>query len=424
MEKKLTYAVDFGTSNSLLAAARSGSVIAPIELDWKHKEPTILRSLMYFAKNGDVRFGQDAIKGYTEEDGEGRFVRSIKKYLPAKNFTGTQINNKFYQLEDLVGCFLRELKSRADDHFQADVRQVVLGRPAKFSLEESEDRLAEKRLKEAAESAGFDAVEFFPEPLAAAYDYRNEITEEKLVLVVDLGGGTSDFTVIKIHPEKFNANDVLSLGGISIAGDVLDGCIMTHEIAPHFGSEVKYRLPMSQNVLTMPSSLKYDLSSPADITLMSRTSIMGFLNEVKRCAVGEIDQQKLDSLFSLIEGNLGFALFEEIEKCKRGICEKGQELFSFIQGEIEVEEELTYEQFVRDSKEKVEGIFKTLDETLVAAQVSPSDIDSICCTGGTSKVPLIRDELSQKFGVEKISTFKNFHSVIHGLAERAVEISK
>src|SRR5690606_9576768 len=128
---------------------------------------------------------------------------------------------------------------------------VVLGRPARFSTDEGRDQLAQSRLEAAARLAGFKNIEFFAEPLAAAYDYRQGITRDKLVLVVDLGGGTSDFTVIKVSHGSQSQSEVLSLGGVSIAGDAVDGEIMTHKVAKHFGCDVKYRMPLSSNILTM-----------------------------------------------------------------------------------------------------------------------------------------------------------------------------
>ena len=423
MSGTLTYAIDFGTSNSLLAAAQAGKCIDPIHLDPANTDPTILRSVMYFSNKGPARFGQEAIHGYTSENGDGRLIRSIKKYLPAATFTRTRIGNDSHDLENLIGCFLREMKRRADIHFNQEIHTVVLGRPAKFSSDPAKDRLAEKRLLAAARIAGFKSAEFFPEPLAAAYDYRNEVTGEKLVLVVDLGGGTSDFTVIRIGTQSRGDKDVLSIGGVSIAGDVLDGCIMGNKIAPHLGSEVKYKLPLSHNVLTMPLSLKFRLMSPADITLMSRVDIMDFLKDVQKCAVNKVDRAKLDQLFALIANNLGFSVFEEIERCKRAVCENQVGDFKFDSADVEIEERLTYPEFLGYSQEKIDAIFASLDEVITMAQVKNSDIDSICCTGGTSKIPAIAAGLEARFGKEKIHTFKLFHSVIKGLAERAAEIS-
>lgn len=423
MNQEITYAIDFGTSNSLLAGSKSGKSFDPIELDPKVIDKTILRSLIYFPRDGQAHFGQSAIDSYVEENGDGRFIRSIKKYLPAKSFSGTQINGKQYKLEELIARFLKEMKTRADQQLNCDVKKVVLGRPALFSWDKDEDKLAEERLYRAAIAAGFSDISFFAEPLAAAFSYKKELTSEKLVLVVDLGGGTSDFTVIRVGPQKYNPNDVLSIGGISIAGDILDGCIMENKIAPHFGSQVKYRFPLSDNILTMPPSLKSRLSSPADITLMAKSDIMYFLDDVRRSTVGEQDKERLNQLFELIAGNLGFAIFEKIESAKKALSISERYKFLFEEDNIVVHENLTYSEFLEYTKDKISSIFKTLDQVLTSAGVTSSEIDSICCTGGTSKLPAIKAGLLKRFGEDKIHSYKNFHSVISGLAERATQLS-
>ncbi|MGE0527912.1 MAG: Hsp70 family protein [Bdellovibrionales bacterium] len=422
MKGKIIYAIDFGTSNSLLAAATADSTGKPIPLDFGHSDPTVMRSTMYFSTRDSVWFGEDAIRTYLIESGEGRFIRSIKKFLPSTNFSSTQIGTKAYTLEDLIGRFLREMKLRADRHFNHDVRSVVLGRPARFSNAQKAEDLAQQRLQRAAAAAGFEEIHFFPEPLAAAFDYRQGLVEEKLVLIVDLGAGTSDFTVIRLKPDSFESDDVLSLGGISVAGDALDGSIMAGKIAPHFGSQVKYRLPMSSNVLTMPADLRFRLSSPADITLMSKSDIMGFLEEVNRCTIDKKDSERLDRLFTLIDENLGFAVFDEIEACKRAVCEGTRGLFQFRHPDIQIQEDLSAEEFEALSEVKIRSIFSTMDQVISASGVCPTDIDLICCTGGTSKVPAVRSHLMRRFGVDKIRTLQSFHSVIQGLAERARDL--
>lgn len=172
----------------------------------------------------------------------------------------------------------------------------------------------------------------------------------------------------------------------------------------------------------MPVSLRLRLSSPPDITLMSRSDIMGFLTEVRKCTFKEEDSVRLDQLFSLIRDNLGFPIFEAIELCKRNLCISGASDFSFHEGEVSIDEHLSYSEFIDFAQDKVDMIFASLDEVISQAQISSSQIDSICCTGGTSKVPIVAEGLAKRFGKEKIQSFKNFHSVIQGLAERATEL--
>src|SRR5689334_23266363 len=166
------YAVDFGTSNSLLAAANADSVSPPIPLDPDAADPTLLRSLLFFGEGGHCSCGAAAIRDFVEAGLSGRFIRSIKKYLPDRSFSGTQIGYRTMSIETLIVVFLRIMRERANAHFGATIDRVVLGRPAKFSADPDEDRHAEQRLEKAARIAGFTDVTFCPEPVAAAHDFQ------------------------------------------------------------------------------------------------------------------------------------------------------------------------------------------------------------------------------------------------------------
>ncbi|HEX4925008.1 MAG TPA: Hsp70 family protein [Bdellovibrionales bacterium] len=418
----MIYAIDYGTSNSLLAGARTKKPFEPLALDDANEDPTIFRSVMFFPMNGGVFFGKAAVKAYDEFRSEGRLFRSIKKYLPVRSFSGTWVGSEFRPLEDLISRFLREMRERANAQTGVDADAVVLGRPARYALDDEADRLAQTRMEKAAKMAGFKHVEFYPEPLAAAHEYRKTLKSEKLVLVADLGAGTSDFTVLKIGPGPLRASDVLAVGGVSVAGDALDSTIMDGRVAPFLGTEVKYRLPLSSNVLTMPIDIRHKLSSPPDIALMTRQDVMHFLKSVQKAALGDHEKDKLERLFVLIEENLGFQIYEAIEGSKRAVCRAGRAKLEFPYPGIELATSFEDGDFEMWSRPKLEAILGSLDETVKLAGVGLGDIDLICCTGGTAKVPQFARQLESRFGREKIEQFDHFHSVIKGLAERASEL--
>ncbi|MEW6057723.1 MAG: Hsp70 family protein [Bdellovibrionota bacterium] len=419
---RLIYAIDFGTSNSLLAAATSAGQVAPIVLDDQADDPTILRSILYFPNMKECFYGKTAIDEFSRRDTTGRLVRSIKKYLPLRSFNGTYIGNRPLSLEDIIGAFLGEMRRRANRHFNADVDRVVLGRPARFAKEDADDSFAQCRLERAARAAGFNHIEFCPEPLAAAFDFRRQLTQAKTVLVADFGGGTSDFTVIRIRREGYDQSDVLSIGGVSIAGDALDGAVMRGSIARHFGSDVSYKVPFGSNVLKMPRDLIEKICSPADVSLLRESDTMEFLKNVKTWSLGSSDQKKMDRLFCLIEDQLGFQVFEEIERSKRRLSESEKTRFFFDYPGIEVEEQFTRRGFEALIAEKTDEIVRALDETVKSSGLSYSQIDLVCCTGGTAKIPVLRKALEARFGVEKLQQYDNFHSIVQGLSARAHQL--
>jgi len=166
LDSPTLYAIDFGTSNSLLAAANRERVFDPVPLDPGAPDPTILRSVLCFPDAGGVHVGAEALAMFVDQDGEARLLRSIKRHLGSRSFRGTIVRGRMVTAEELVAAVLRQMRLRADAHFGVEVRRALLGRPVHFAGED--DGFAEGRLRKAAELAGFEEVQFLPEPVAAA----------------------------------------------------------------------------------------------------------------------------------------------------------------------------------------------------------------------------------------------------------------
>jgi hypothetical chaperone protein len=212
-------AIDFGTSNSLVGAWRDGKRVEAMPIDPKSSDATLMRTLLYFPNEDRCFYGSDAIEQYISEEMEGRLFRSFKSHLPNLNYLGTFMKDRLLTLENMIGIFLLELKKRAENHLGETVESAVIGRPARYSMDLEKDKFALHRMKKAAEFAGFKNIQFVAEPLAAALDIRRTIKEEKIVLVGDFGGGTSDFTIIRLGNNAFSQEDVLGIDGCPLAGE-------------------------------------------------------------------------------------------------------------------------------------------------------------------------------------------------------------
>ncbi|MBT3983991.1 MAG: Hsp70 family protein [Bacteriovoracaceae bacterium] len=419
--KKATCAIDFGTSNSLMSlVTNDGSEV--LSLDPNSIDPTLMKTVFYSPSSEKWFLGAEAYHQYIEHDGEGRLIRSIKKFLPDPGFNGTKIAGRMYKVEELVAIFLREMKNRAETQSQYSIESVVLGRPALFSMDKKEDMLAQTRLEAAAKLAGFKDVSFCPEPVAAAHGFQGQLESEKLVLIGDFGGGTSDFTILKMGPQEFSESDVLAVHGIFLAGNAYDGKIMEHFISKHFGSDVRYKLPMGKNELFFPRTLLKKLCDPAHIQFLADKDIRHFLEEVQRWSTNEDYHHKMDHLFILIDELLGHEIFSLIERTKISLSSEEASTFLFKHSDFIIEEILNKSNFVEKSESLTEQIERTLLETFKLAGISPNQIGLVCLTGGTAKLPAIKDMLSKNLGASKIQDYRHFHSVIEGLAIKSKQI--
>jgi len=412
-------AIDFGTSNSLVGAFHQGKRVEALKLDPHAADPTLMRTLLYFPHADLCYYGTEAIQQYVEQDMEGRLFRSFKSHLPNKAYLGTVLDNRILTLENLVGIFLLELKKRAEKILNTPIENAVIGRPARYSMDPVADGFALHRMQKAAQFAGFKNIQFVPEPLAAAFDYRRELQKEKIVLIGDFGGGTSDFTLIRMGPERFRREDVLAIDGCPMAGDTLDSVFMSHRLNEYFGAKSRYRLPMSENVLTMPPAVTQRLNHPAHIVHLREKDTYEFIREVKKCSLTPKDAAAVERLFVLIEDQQIFPFFESIEKTKRELSTQTESHFKFVYPTLEVYEGFTQTQFIEWAQDTRQKIFDGLDRCLSSAGISANKIDLVCLTGGTAKVGFIQQELEQRFGKERLQTQSHFHSVLSGLVESA-----
>jgi hypothetical chaperone protein len=413
------YAIDFGTTNSLLAAADRDSVHPPIALDPIAQDPTVLRSVLYFPSAQRCFYGAQALQEYAAAGGDGRLIRSIKKHLPSRSFIGTHIDERPMNLEDLIGAFLGEMRARANQFFGANVTRVLLGRPARFASDDADDQHAQNRLERAARTAGFETIDFCPEPVAAARQFRSTLREAKTVLVADFGGGTSDFTVLRMHAGAFQSSDVLAIGGVSVAGDAFDAALMRDHVGKNFGTDVSYKVPFGSNILKMPPALIEKICSPADASLLRSEDAMTFLRNLRNWSLGDDDQQRIEQLLTFVEDRLGFSVFEAIEQTKRALSSADVAPFEYHYPTIDIEQPIERSGFEQSSTRATDQIVAELDKTLARAQVAATDIDVVCCTGGTARVPVIERALASRFGAARLNQFEHFHSVIRGLGEQA-----
>ena len=407
--------LDFGTSNSALALP-DGTVLPVDPAARGGADPRLLRSVLFFPQDGaEVFAGAEAIERYLDE-GEGRFIQSVKSWLPSAAFRATNIRSRTFLLEELVAIVVRRLREAAMK-VAGPLDEVVMGRPAVFSTEPEADALAEGRLRRAAELAGFTKVRFVIEPIAAALAYESQLSREETVLVADFGAGTSDVTVMRLGPGRGASTDrkgdILASGGVYIGGDRFDAEIMRHKLLSRFGAASTY---MS---LTRRQPMPPDLMNK--LLAWHRLSFIkdrGTLELLGRMLHTSDDVPAIRALKDLVVHNLGYHVFRAIEAAKVRLSTETKAVIEFTDGEIRLEEPLTRAELERFAAPLLAGLGKCVDD--VHARAGSVLVDSVFLTGGSSQMPAVRRLFEERFGPERVRTRDAFSSVAEGLG-RAVK---
>ena len=429
MEKAI--GVDFGTTNSALAVAKpnGSSVLAAFKSE-EGDELTTFRSILYFSgeeRGADKKpltvAGPDAIGKYLDGDGKGRLIQSMKSHLASRTFTHTTILGRNYTLDDLIAIIVRKLREAAEMNLGDLGRKIVVGRPVHFSgaKDKDDDDFALERLRSAFEKAGFEEITFEFEPVAAAYQYEQILDHDELVLIGDFGGGTSDFSLIRLGPGAKQKEDkrgnILGNDGVGIAGDALDGRIVKFVVAPKLGLGSEYK--SLEKVLPMPSWLYQKLSSWHHVSFLKDKQTIGMLVQIRSQS---FEPEKIDALLHIIKNDLGYKLYRSVEQTKVELSNLELSLYSFKDLPVEIREKVRRLDFESWIQPEISSIESCVDGLLERCNVSPAAVDSVFLTGGSAFVPAVRRLFRRKFGADRLRGGEELTTVARGLALRALEV--
>jgi hypothetical chaperone protein len=289
--------------------------------------------------------------------------------------------------------------------------------------DEADDEFASNRLRVAFRNAGFENVHFLPEPVAAAYKYQQRLDHDELVLIADFGGGTSDFSLIKLKAKSSGNGKsqslVIGTGGVGIAGDTFDSKLVRNRVAPILGLGSKYKSQFGK-VLPVPNWLYEHLERWHYLSFLKTRKNVELLRKIKFQAV---EPQKIDALIDLVDQDLGYRLYQSIEHTKCALSNEAQTQFRFDEASVVINENVTRAEFENWIEPEVLRINRCIDRLLAQCNVEPKDVDAIFMTGGSSFVPAIRNLFEQKFGAQTpIRAGQEFTSVAEGLAIHAHEL--
>ena len=386
---------DFGTTNSVAALADRTGTSELILLNGPDGRDAVFRSALCFwqdeAERGGlaVAAGPWAIAEYLDYPEGSRFLQSFKSVAASASFAHANVFERRYAFEELGRLFLDRMAARAGGRLAGQADRIVVGRPVEFAGARPDAALARQRYD--AMFAGLGAeVHYVYEPLGAAFSYATRLTEAATVLVADFGGGTSDFSVVRIAAPGGAGADArrcipLAHTGIGIAGDRFDQRIVDKLVLPLLGKGGQYR--SFDKILDIPAGWFADFSDWSRLALMRSRKTLAELEKLRRSA---LDPDAIGRMIAVIEGEMGYRLYHAVGQLKRRLSEAEDAHFSFDGGDLHIQADVTRAMFEEWIAPDIARIETAVDRALVAAAAPAEAIDRVFLTGGTSLTPRVR----------------------------------
>jgi hypothetical chaperone protein len=425
---------DFGTTNSSVALVDEESKVQLASFTSLGTEVESFRSVLYLEQyrtaNGMRRThaftGPVGIERYLQAEEKGRLVQSLKSHLSSRSLTGTEVFGRRYTVEDLIARMLGDLRKHATRQFEKPIHYAMVGRPVRFVGSESaeDDEFAVSRLREAFAAAGFERVDFEMEPVAAACAYEAGLDHDELILIGDFGGGTSDFSLLRVGPgvrrRGRTAGDLLGNSGVGLAGDAFDARIVRKLVSPALGSNSEAR-SLNKILPAVPAWIYANLERWHYLSFLRTNNVREIL---KSARIRALEPERIEALITLIEEDLGYQLHQAVQHVKFELSRSESAEFHFRDGSMDLRIPVTRREFESWIESDLQAIENSIDGLLKGAGVDPRAVDRVFLTGGSSFVPAVRRIFETRFGADRIRGGNEFTSVAHGLALRAEEVLK
>ena len=392
--KDTTLGIDFGTSNSAMAVRQPGGQARMVVVEGA-AHPTLPTALFFNAEDHSTHFGRDAVSHYLSGT-EGRVMRSLKSLLGSALLQDkTAVHNSLVSYQDIISLFLRMLAAKARDELGGMPGRVVMGRPVHFvDGDSARDQQAEDALRDAAHGAGFENVSFQFEPIAAALDHEQRITRESLVLVVDIGGGTSDFTVVRLGPDRMRhadrSRDVLATTGVHIGGTDFDRRLSLELLMPLLG--FRHVGPTGREV---PSRVFFDLST---WHLIQWSYSPRAVRDAQGLRTDYADARLHARLMQVLNERLGHRLANTVEQAKIAASLSGGDAPMVLDWiEPGLGDAVTAQGLAQFLAQPLEQVVACAQECAQLACLGAQGLDAIYLTGGSSALRPLRVALRVAF---------------------------
>ncbi|MGO9437527.1 MAG: Hsp70 family protein [Terracidiphilus sp.] len=422
--------IDFGTTNSSVARV-NGAGVELASFTFQGATTESFRSVLYFeqvksasgVKRTHGLTGPAAIEHYLATDEKGRLIQSLKSHLSSRTLTGTEVFGRRHRLEELISRLLGDLRKAAERQFAWPIGYAVVGRPVRFVGSESneDDEFALARVREAFALAGVERVEFEMEPAAAAYSYESTLDHDELILIGDFGGGTSDFSLLRVGPgvrRRGRApSDLVRNSGIGLAGDAFDARIVRKLVSPALGSNSEAR-SLNKLLPAVPAWIYANLERWHYLSFLRTNNVREIL---KSAHIRALEPEKIQALIAIVDEDLGYQLHQAVQHVKFELSHRERAEFRFCEAGLDLRIPVSRGEFETWIAEELQTIAQCVDALLRSTGVDPQDVDRVFLTGGTSFVPAVRRIFTTRFGEDRIRSGNEFTSVARGLALRAAE---
>lgn len=402
-----TLAVDFGTSNTAAAILWDGAVRRiPVE----EGSDTLPTAVFFPARGEAMRIGEAAARALTAAE-EGRYMRALKSVLGTPLLHEQRlIGNRRRTLAQVVSAFLAALRARAEAATGQTFTRVLSGRPVHFHPDPARDAAAEADLRDCYGAAGFDRVDFMREPEAAAFACHGMGGPGETGLIMDIGGGTSDFSVYRAENGRVR---ILASHGIRLGGTDFDQSVSLDHAMPLLGHGSALRREMGPGLLPVPNALYVDLASWSHIPFVYTPDNRRLAAQMARLAV---EPARMNRLVAVLADELGHDLAFAVERGK--IAANTGTGAAIAMGFIEPG---LAAKISRASLDKALGghvldLEKAVAETLARAGIAPGGIDSVVMVGGSSLMGLVTDLAARMIPGARVLRSEAFTAVVDGLA--------
>lgn len=409
--------IDFGTTNSVIARLSKDGQANLVEFAAPGGATAVFRSALCFWQDEQIRgalgheAGPWAIAEFLDFPQGSRFLQSFKSMAANPLFESASLFNKRLRFEELGQVFLGHLLAHGGDALADLPDSIVVGRPVRYVGARPDPALARSRYEAMFALLG-RPVHYVYEPLGAAYSFASRLTDPATLLVADFGGGTSDFSIVRVNaPGTARRCVPLGSAGIGIAGDRFDYRIMDHLVLPLLGKGSTYR--SFDKVLDIPAGHFTDFGDWSRLALMRNRRTLDELARLERSAT---DPALIRRMIAVIENELGHSLYETVGQLKRRLSTEPRAELAFEGSGLSITAEVRRSDFEQWIAPDLARIAETVDTALAKADTAPEQIDHVFLTGGTSLIPAVRKLFEQRFGESRIAQDDELTSIAHGLA--------